>query len=76
MGMGIPVGDLSPRGTGMGKKCSLQAFMGIPTGKFFCRRDGEGKLFPDGEFFVAIHALIVTMTHGPRGGRSSPTLVS
>jgi hypothetical protein len=44
--MGIPVGDLSPRGTGMGKKCSPQAFVEIPTGKFFRRGDGDGELFP------------------------------
>jgi hypothetical protein len=50
--MGIPVGDLSPRGTGMGKKCSPQAFVGIPAGKFF--RRGDGELFPGGEFPVAI----------------------
>jgi hypothetical protein len=52
--MGIPVGDLSPRGTGMGKKCSPQAFVGIPAGKFFRRGDGDGELFPGGEFPVAI----------------------
>jgi hypothetical protein len=52
--MGIPVGDLSPRGTGMGKKCSPQAFVGIPTGKFFRRGDGDGELFPGGDFPVAI----------------------
>ena len=57
MGMGIPVGDLSPRGTGMGKKCSPQAFVGIPTGKFFRRGDGDGELFPGGEFPVAIPRL-------------------
>jgi hypothetical protein len=52
--MGIPVGDLSPRGTGMRKKCSPQAFVGIPAGKFFRRRDRDGELFPGGEFPVAI----------------------
>jgi hypothetical protein len=52
--MGIPVGDLSPRGTGMGKKCSPQTFVGIPAGKFFRRGDGNGELFPGGEFPVAI----------------------
>jgi hypothetical protein len=52
--MGIPDGDLSPRGTGMGKKCPPQAFVGIPAGKFFCRGDGFGELKPDGEFPVAI----------------------
>jgi hypothetical protein len=55
--MGIPVGDLSPRGTGMGKKCSPQAFVGIPAGKFFRHGDGDGELFPDGEFPVAIPRL-------------------
>jgi hypothetical protein len=52
--MGIPDGDLSPRGTGMGKKCPPQAFVGIPEGKIFCRGDGFGELKPDGEFPVAI----------------------
>jgi hypothetical protein len=52
--MGIPDGDLSPRGTGMGKKCPPQAFVGIPAGNFFCRGDGFGELKPDGEFPVAI----------------------
>ena len=55
--MGIPVGDLSPRGTGMGKKCSPQAFVGIPAGKFFRRGDGDGEPKPDGEFPVAIPRL-------------------
>jgi hypothetical protein len=55
--MGIPVGDLSPRGTGMRKKCSPQAFVGIPAGKFFRRGDGDGELFPGGEFPVAIPTL-------------------
>jgi hypothetical protein len=57
--MGIPVGDLSPRGTGMGKKCSPQAFVGILAGKFFRRGDGDGdgELFPGGEFPVAIPSL-------------------
>jgi hypothetical protein len=49
-----PDGDLSSRGTGMGKKCPPQAFVGIPVGKFFCRGDGFGELKPDGEFPVAI----------------------
>ena len=52
--MGIPDGDLSPRGTGMGKKCPPQAFVGIPAGKFFRRGDEFGELKPDGEFPVAI----------------------
>jgi hypothetical protein len=55
--MGIPDRDLSPRGTGMGKKCPPQAFVGIPAGKFFCRGDGFGELKPDGEFPVAIPSL-------------------
>jgi hypothetical protein len=50
--MGILVGDLSPWGMGMGKKCSSQAFMGIPVGIFF--RRGDGELFPGGEFSIAI----------------------
>jgi hypothetical protein len=60
--MGIPVGDLSPRGTGMGKKCSPQAFVGIPAGKFFRRGDGDGELFPGGEFPVAIPTLNPNIT--------------
>jgi hypothetical protein len=52
--MGILDGDLSPRGTGMGKKCLPQAFVGIPARKFFRRGDGFGELKPDGEFPVAI----------------------
>jgi hypothetical protein len=55
--MGIPDGDLSPRGTEMGKKCPPQAFVGIPVGKFFCRGDGFGELKPDGEFPVAIPSV-------------------
>jgi hypothetical protein len=53
-GTGIPDGDLSPRVTGMGKKCPPQVFVGIPAGKFFRRGDGDGKPKPDGEFPVAI----------------------
>jgi hypothetical protein len=52
--MGIPVGDLSSWGMGMLKKCSPQAFMGIPAGMFFHRGDRDGELFPDGEFPIAI----------------------
>jgi hypothetical protein len=57
--MGIPVGDLSPRGTGMGKKCSPQAFVGIPAGKFFVAGTGMGSYSPAGNsplpsLFVAI----------------------
>ena len=68
--MGIPDGDLSPRGTGMGKKCPPQAFVGIPAGKFFCRGDGFGELKPDGEFPVAIpthdsHQALVEYNAGP-----------
>jgi hypothetical protein len=55
--MGIPVGDLSPRGTGMRKKCSPQAFVGIPVGKFFRRGDGDGELFPTGNCPVAIPSI-------------------
>jgi hypothetical protein len=55
--MGIPDGDLSPRGTGMGKKCPPQAFVGIPAGKFFRRGDGFGELKYDGEFPVAIPTI-------------------
>jgi hypothetical protein len=57
--MEISDGDLSPRGTGMGKKCPLQPFVGIPAGIFFCRGDWVGELKPDWEFLVAIP----TITH-------------
>jgi hypothetical protein len=60
--MGIPVGDLSLRGTGMGKKCSPQAFVGIPAGNFFRRGDGYGELFPGGEFPVAIPSRVAHRT--------------
>jgi hypothetical protein len=49
----------------MGKKCSPQAFVGIPAGKFFRRGDGDGELFPDGEFPVAIP------NRGQAGGSTS-----
>jgi hypothetical protein len=52
--MGIPDGDLSPRGTETGNKCPPQAFVGIPAGKFFRCGDEFGELKPDGEFPVAI----------------------
>jgi hypothetical protein len=48
-----PVGDLSPRRTGM-RKGSPQAFVGIPMGNFFCRGDRHRELFPDGKFHVVI----------------------
>jgi hypothetical protein len=38
----------------MRKKCSPQAFVGIPAGKFFRRGDEDGELFPGGKFPVAI----------------------
>lgn len=50
----IPTGDLSLREIEMEKKCLPQAFVGIPMGIFFYHGDGDGELFPDGEFPVAI----------------------
>jgi hypothetical protein len=41
-------------GNGDGEEMFPATFVGIPTGKFFCRGDGDGELFPDGEFPVAI----------------------
>ena len=41
----------------MGKKYPPQAFVGIPAGDFFLRGDGDGELFPDGEFPIAISIL-------------------
>jgi hypothetical protein len=46
--MGIPVG------TGMGKKCPSQTFVGIPAGKILRREDEYGELFFDGEFSIII----------------------
>jgi hypothetical protein len=56
--MGIPVGDLSPRGTGMGKKYSPQAFVGIPAGKFFVAGTGMGSYSPAGN--SPLPSLVVT----------------
>jgi hypothetical protein len=52
--MGIPVGNLSSWGTGIGTKCLQQAFVGIPTEKFLCCGNGYGEIFPNGEFPIAI----------------------
>jgi hypothetical protein len=52
--MGIPIGDLSPRGTGMEKKCSPRAFVGIPAGEFFHRGVEDRELFPDEEFPIVV----------------------
>jgi hypothetical protein len=46
--MKIPDGDLSPRGTGMEKKCPPQEFMGIPAGIFFVAGMGTGSQNPTG----------------------------
>jgi hypothetical protein len=51
---GNPYWGFIPRGTGMGKKYPPQAFVGIPAGKFFSRRNGYEKLFRDNEFPIAI----------------------
>jgi hypothetical protein len=48
----------------MGKKCSPQAFVGIPAGKFFRRGDGDGELFPGGEFPVAIPSAATGLVFG------------
>jgi hypothetical protein len=60
----------------MGKKCSPQAFVGIPAGKFFRRGDGDGELFPGGEFPVAIPSVDrPACRRGPSGrqaGNASP----
>jgi hypothetical protein len=70
-GTGIPDGDLSPRVTGMGKKCPPQAFVGIPAGKFFRRGDGDGEPKPDGEFPVAISRSGHQATRCDAGVRAS-----
>jgi hypothetical protein len=38
----------------MGKKSPPQPLGGIPVANFFCFRVGDGDLFPDGKFPVAI----------------------
>jgi hypothetical protein len=48
-----PDKDLSPWETVMGKKYSLQVFVGNSMEKNL-RGDGDGELKPDGEFSVAI----------------------
>jgi hypothetical protein len=70
--MGIPDGDLSPRGAGMGKKCPPpQEFVGIPAGKFFCRGDGYGEPKPDGDFPVAIPARVRSTARVTRDGEET-----
>jgi hypothetical protein len=44
--MGIPVGDLSPRGMGIGKKYSPQTFVVIPREKNFIAGTGMGSYSP------------------------------
>jgi hypothetical protein len=59
------IGDEDPRrgfipwGTRMGKKCPLQVFVGSPRGNFLVAGDRDGKVFPDEEFFIAIHRGIM-----------------
>jgi hypothetical protein len=50
--MGIPDGDLSPRG--WGRNVPRKRSWGSPRGNFFRRGDGDGELKPDVEFSVAI----------------------
>jgi hypothetical protein len=47
-GDGDSLGYLSPRGTEIRKKCTPQAFVGIPAEKFLCRGDGMGSYSPVG----------------------------
>jgi hypothetical protein len=48
-----------PRGTRMGKKCSLQVFVGSPRENFLVAADRDGEVFPDEEFSIAIHRGIM-----------------
>jgi hypothetical protein len=50
----ILIGDLSPRRTGIEKKCSPQAFVGISAGNFFRSGDGDGEAFSNREFPIDI----------------------
>jgi hypothetical protein len=54
LGDGVPVGDESPCGAGMGRKPPPRGLTGMGMGNFFLRGDGDGQAFPDGEFPVAI----------------------
>jgi hypothetical protein len=59
-GTGIPSGMHSPLGFGTGRERFPWPFTGTGTGtgKIFSRRDGDGKMIPDGEFPVVILARI------------------
>lgn len=50
----IPVGDLSPRRTGMRKKCFPQTLVRIHAEKKIRRGNRNGELFSGEEFAVAI----------------------
>jgi hypothetical protein len=50
---GIPSG-IYPAGNGDGEEISSHKHVGIPAGKLSYRGDGDGELFPNGEFPVAI----------------------
>jgi hypothetical protein len=65
--MGIPVGDLSPQGMGMRKKCSSKAFMGILAGKFFIVGTGMGS------YSLAGNSPLPSLQKGPRGRAQRPT---
>jgi hypothetical protein len=56
-GDGDPRWGFIPAGNGDGEEmlpASVRGELGIPAGKFFRRGDGDGELFPGGEFPVAI----------------------
>jgi hypothetical protein len=55
--MGISAGIKSSIGTGMDKKFPSLMFAGTGIGKICPRGDGDGGLFPDGEFPVAIFTV-------------------
>jgi hypothetical protein len=53
-GDGDPAGIIPRAGTGVGQNFSPTEFTGTGAGKISTRGDGDGELFPDGEFPIAI----------------------
>jgi hypothetical protein len=60
----------------MGKKCSPQAFVRIPLGKFFHRGDEDGELFLGGEFPFAIPSTAPLSPLYPFSPRCTPSFPS
>jgi hypothetical protein len=54
---GDPYRGFIPAGNRDGEEISPVSVRGDPRGKFLCRGDGYGELFPEGEFPVVIPSL-------------------